>query len=219
MESSSSSSSTTLCYIVTERSPPCVSGFLQFSTCSLFFFSFSVFFFYRCTKGLYWKALHFRHEVQNSVTPKKKRGKKDQKRDLCWCGKMDEMASLCCFFFVFTYVQGQTTPTMYPSFFSCLSVLQVCLSATDSTIILVERQLVYFCLFFFSKFLFRYFLSYSVSFFKWALRCSLFGLYAFLWLSIYSFFFFQAGKFSVFLWDWYQQRCTLAFERVKSTWK
>lgn len=61
------------------------------------------------------------------------------------------MASLCCFFFVFTYVQGQTTPTMYPSFFSCLSVLQVCLSATDSTIILVERQLVYFCLFFFFR--------------------------------------------------------------------
>lgn len=62
---------------------------------------------------------------------------------------MDEMASLCCFFFCSYFCTRQTTPTMYPSFFSCLSVLQVCLSATDSTIMLVERQLVYFCLFFF----------------------------------------------------------------------
>lgn len=111
---------------------------------------------------------------------------------------MDEMASLCCFFFCSYFCTRQTTPTMYPSFFSCLSVLQVCLSATDSTIMLVERQLVYFCLFF-PKFLFRYFLSYTVSFFMWAPRCSLFGLYTLLWLSIYSFFFSSRQVLSLFM--------------------
>ena len=70
---------------------------------------------------------------------------------------------------------------MYPSFFSCLSVLQVCLSATDSTIILVERQLVYFCLFFFFEIplplffvLQRFFLQVSTAMFTvWSLRFSL----------------------------------------------
>lgn len=122
MESSSSSSSTTLCYIVTERSPPCVSGFLQFSTCSLFFFSISVFFFFidaqkdfierRSTSGTRFKI----------ASRQKKKGGKKIKSETCADAVKWTKWPLCVAFFFCFYLCTRANDTYDVSFFFLLFV-------------------------------------------------------------------------------------------------
>ena len=185
-----------------------------------FFFLYHFFFFIDAQKDFIERRSTSGTRFKIASRQKKKGGKKIKSETCADAVKWTKWPLCVAFFFCF-YLCTRANDTYDVSFFF---LLFVCITGLFIGYWLNHNTgwataCLFLSFFFFSKFLFRYFLSYSVSFFKWALRCSLFGLYAFLWLSIYSFFFFKACNFSFFLWYWYKQRCTLAFERVKSTWK